>query len=695
MNETRLRLSLFANYLNQPSRMRLWKLYLIMFDTTTQTFIHHATNVDLQCLDNGSDLFIYPNIQDSIIHPLRSNFQLHLDETILYVRDTSFWNDKNQGIVISDWGLTCVPDNDKKDSLIQLPWIDVLYAEYSGQTIYFFLSDNRNDNTPIHITHFLKNTDDEDTCKCNGDILASIFTLMAQTQTKEDEDERFQKVWKEFNSLIADNKIDEAIQLGLLGREEFGDVQFTANLANILYFNKGQTEKALQILDEDIPRLPEDSYTWRCMLNYTKHSIYSFNKDFISARKPCLYEIKHAPSDLFLPNGVNLLEDATADFARYESYYVEHFLEQPYNQRKLLIPVKAYTDLSQELLSVVDINNLPAINFPIGHPIANQLYVGHPYLASKYIPFENYELELIEDKVREFCVIMQSLGATEINIECLNSSTNKKDTSIHQKGSASINYKFASASGDGQKDRNSKFFEDISQCINLRQKFEPKSKPELPSNLVWYPNEPSWQRLYKQRLQGGFLEHEERIETRKSQVVENSELKQVSAEVKWLFIQANGNWEQSMEEKFEGHENAILSIRVQFAPLESLTECSKIELITEPKVVSNSLTPEEEEYLEEVNACLEEDNEISPRERRLLNRLRDKLGISESRAMELEENNKPILFTDDELEYLEEFRACMEEDGEITPKSRRLLDKFRAKLEISDDRALQIENYKK
>ena len=68
----------------------------------------------------------------------------------------------------------------------------------------------------------------------------------------------------------------------------------------------------------------------------------------------------------------------------------------------------------------------------MGHPVVNQLYVGHPYIPSKYIPFENYELELIEDKIREFSQIMQYLGATEINIESVNSSSNNKDLKIDQ-----------------------------------------------------------------------------------------------------------------------------------------------------------------------------------------------------------------------------------------------------------------------
>ena len=101
----------------------------------------------------------------------------------------------------------------------------------------------------------------------------------------------------------------------------------------------------------------------------------------------------------------------------------------------------------------------------------------------------------------------------------------------------------------------------------------------------------------------------------------------------------------------------------------------------------------ESEYLEEVRACLSEDGEISSSERRLLNRLREKLGISERRAQELEDSLNSSQLTSDEQEYLEEYRACLEE-GEISSKERRLLDRLRDKLGIHPSRAKELENLK-
>lgn len=106
---------------------------------------------------------------------------------------------------------------------------------------------------------------------------------------------------------------------------------------------------------------------------------------------------------------------------------------------------------------------------------------------------------------------------------------------------------------------------------------------------------------------------------------------------------------------------------------------------------SNIMTDEEQEYLDEVKICLEEDGEISPKERRLLDRLRTKLGISEMRAKELEGSLNALKLTEEEQEYLEEYKLCLEEDGEISSKERRLLDRLREKLGISISRAIEIE----
>ncbi len=308
-------------------------------------------------------------------------------------------------------------------------------------------------------------------------------------------------------------------------------------------------------------------------------------------------------------------------------------------------------------------------------------------MAQKYLPFDSYELELIEDKVREFCQLAQCLGATEISIESLNSSSSDQHSNTEQNVSGKVDYKFASASCSGNRNGSKHLIEEISQSINLHQKFKPNAKPYLPENLVWYPNEPSWQRLYEQRMYGALQQHEERIETRKSRVLEGTELNSIEGEFKNLLLAANGHWDKKMEEKFELQENAVLAIRVQFAPLNGLEHSGSMQLHS----ATAQYTENEREYIEEIKTCLAESGNISASERRLLESLRKHLCISEERAVELEKSLAQAL-TDTEKEYLKEYRLCFEDGGSISTGERRLLDKFRIRLGISEERGKEIEN---
>ena len=123
-----------------------------------------------------------------------------------------------------------------------------------------------------------------------------------------------------------------------------------------------------------------------------------------------------------------------------------------------------------------------------------------------------------------------------------------------------------------------------------------------------------------------------------------------------------------------------------------------VELVPKPSYSSNSQSNSrtmssntEKEYIDEVKACLEE-GEITSGERRLLNKLRERLGISVDRAEMLEASLTCIQLTDDEREYLEEYKACLADGGSITSGERRLLDRMMKAYGISSERAKEIED---
>ena len=106
---------------------------------------------------------------------------------------------------------------------------------------------------------------------------------------------------------------------------------------------------------------------------------------------------------------------------------------------------------------------------------------------------------------------------------------------------------------------------------------------------------------------------------------------------------------------------------------------------------NNDVQDFESEYLTELKACLKEDGEISSKERRLLNRLRERLGITEERAEVLEASLLEPELTEEEQEYLDEYKACIEE-GELSSKEIRLLNRLRMSLGITEERAKELES---
>ena len=514
-------------------------------------------------LHNDKDIFLYPKIPRYYYASLRKDFELNYDEEILLLRDTTFWNVWTQGTVVTDWGITYIEDDSHKDQMIKMSWQELDHVDFKGGDFYFFLVGGTDPECSISAYDIIKTID-----VVEARSLLKTFNAMAKTQVSETV--LMSEVIDRFYTLYKNNQA-EALQVGLDFRNRFQNASLTPDIAWLLY-KQGQSARAIQILKEDSCNV--SGIGFQCELLWVLYSIYEQIHDLDNARAICAYVVNNVPAD-YMYGSVSILEDAKADLQKYDSAFVDSFLQRPYNQRKLLVPVKEYTDLSQSTISVVNINHLPVIGFPIGHPVANHLYVGHPFVASKYLLYENYELELIEDRVREFCQLAQSLGATEIQIDCTNSSSNSTDYHTNQQLSGGVDYKAVAAKGSYERDRRNKLIEEISRNVNLHQRFSPTDLPCLPDGLIWYPHEPSWQRLYQQRLQGAINEHEERIETKTSQVVNRSEMQQVAAELKTLLLNANVKWDKSMEEKLEVNDNATISIHVKFAPIDYLNQKNK------------------------------------------------------------------------------------------------------------------------
>ncbi len=371
------------------------------------------------------------------------------------------------------------------------------------------------------------------------------------------------------------------------------------------------------------------------------------------------------------------------------------FFDYPHNQRKILLIDNSFIDLSSEKFKVLLKKDLPEIKFPIGHPIEKELYIGHPYNPNIYIPLSEYEFSLFLDRINEFCYVLQCLGASEFSIE----SKKGKDTDIlkneNLEVAANVGVSLYGASSERTKTENKHETSNIKQKISKKQTFSPTKKPYLPDNLVWYPHETAWQRLYEQRTNGSILTFEETISTQQNKLVSTNELMSINAEFKAYInvsVKAGIKVNRQIEKEFKEQETTAWNVKVEFVPIEQLTGNNKNQ-ISESKLTNQiDFTDNEQKYLEEIKFMLEDDGIIDDDERKMLIRKRKKYEISEERAIEMENSLlQTSQFTKEEQEYIDEIKECAE-DGEITDGDRRILKRLANKLNITEERAIELEN---
>ena len=89
---------------------------------------------------------------------------------------------------------------------------------------------------------------------------------------------------------------------------------------------------------------------------------------------------------------------------------------------------------------------------------------------------------------------------------------------------------------------------------------------------------------------------------------------------------------------------------------------------------------------------LDDDGIIDEKERRILNRLKDRLEITDEKANQLENEILALMdYTPNEKEYIEEYKEFLN-DGEIAEKERRILNRFATRLELTAERVSELEN---
>ena len=383
---------------------------------------------------------------------------------------------------------------------------------------------------------------------------------------------------------------------------------------------------------------------------------------------------------------------------------VDNFMSIDANKRLFLVIDSNMSYLTSDNFVVLPRQHAQkTLCFPLHHPQEHELYICHPYNHNLYIPYESCEFELFKDKMDELRLVLQAMGATSIKIYDANDSETHKNSKRNTEGDGSFDAKINKANGSLKHEKESDEFEKLRREYETESVFEPQRMPYIPDNLVWYPHQTDWQRLFEQR-KGGLKRH--RISLSIAEEIKFSEQKRLAlkADFQALILKMNVGVNVDTDSMFETKTSSAWTLDVEFASLEELRArenmANNINIAPiQPAIPIAELTDEEQKYIEKVKFCFEDDGQMDLKERRMLDRFRLRFGISGERATELEKmvmGNVEDGLSAEEQEYCDVV-SDYASDGELSESDLRLLARLASSLGITPEREkeLQIKYTKK
>ena len=679
---------------------------------------------------NGSDKLSYSQINDVKRNKICRQHKLPNDTAVYYFREySSDWT-----FAVSEVGLSFMQENSetkKLDSDI-FPWNRVDKVEYDSEDHVFYIY-LVNDNEPKEFDSYnlikgsderyefadllsqmaalvvnigdaiideLRALDDEhkwaeaiERCKelltgeLEDNVRAYVLMILAKcyniTASGFSDEKKYDEE-RECNEK-AKGYINESLRLLYTDRSIYRAIK--------IYHDLGEQDiarrLAIGLMESDDKKYSDYAHTMYC--NLTK--IYCGRLNYFSE----VYErdLKKCESGNESPEDKEEFRQILADEAAYRFTNIT----EPRDRQFLMFvkdsnAIAGCNDDEGNIKYVFDMDAYPKdIVFPLGHPQANTLYMMHPMLHTHYLPCENIKETLFLDKVRDFCYVAQCLGATRIKFKAVRGEVFTTDSTSSFDASASVGRKLVNLSGSVSENNKEHYNSVKNNGREWEYTFNPINKPYCPEDSVWLKSDTSWQQMVKMRLNGNQLSFTERITSSETLNMSSNQQRGVEASFSTLLWKASGKAEGKTEEIIFKSEESEYEISVNFKPINEYIEMAAIdnvEVVEIAEACDESLTPNEEKYKEEVLFCLEDDGEISSEERIILECKRNRFGITEERALAIEKMCAPSL-TEAEQEYVDIYKELCA-DGEITERKRRLLNRERESLGISEQRAKELES---
>ncbi len=324
------------------------------------------------------------------------------------------------------------------------------------------------------------------------------------------------------------------------------------------------------------------------------------------------------------------------------------YIDKKYYDRQCIVVVNDDRGLGNDEIDVFTRLNLPAdIVFSDGRASLNKLYIAHPAKKGLYIPLANHELAIFRDKMDELTILLQALGATNIEIvrtqglsaEQLERSKSSTNISGSWKSSISAEMGYDSAQTDHTANSRANGY-------HLKIKSNSNRYPFVPEGLQWYKVTPEWEKMVKQRMLG-LEEYELELKSSYSSAISSSKMESLKLAAKVIFAKASLSTYSEYESNFKESGEIVWGLKIKFRSLE---EYSKEDMNTYNETKSNgskhdvpisggSFSSKDQlllKYKESCTVLIPKNGKISDTIRIELNRLRENLGITSDEATLIE-----------------------------------------------------------
>ncbi len=633
----------------------------------------------------------------------RRRHNLSDKEKILYYRKRK----DNVTIVITDYGYSYKNDTDTPywgEAYFYIPWESINRVEYDESIAKFeFFSSSSKIAFDTYNPYSIVKTENEEKCKLFAELLTTIAKCFYRDR------EIYKKALTD-NAIPFSDKMEKC-DLWLkycVEYEECLDALFSKVDLYLAEYNANPNNSFLEsseaVLD-DIITYDESKFNshnhwfdikpkWSKMehrLTVEENEATQNRIRFYMAKIASLKgNLQEARQNIIRILGTDNYDDRrtlikTLDDLESKESWQSYTTNISYQKRKLIMPLRDISGCNSRDIEVFRMDHIPScILFPKGHPIQGTIYIGNPIVPNMYIPYEGYEFEFFKTKVYEYCRLLQCLGATEVSIKTIRGRSASEATSSANHTDGTLGVKAFSASAEQTTNAEKKRETSSSSELEIVQRFDPKQKPYVPDDLIWYKEQSDWQSKVQQRLTGNMLEFSQRMSTKETTFVSSAEAADIKAQAEFLWAKANINYNERTQSEFKVAEETEWLVSVKFKSLDEFENEDSTQ-----KKATQEMPDNERKYKEEVLFYLEDNGVITDIERRFLDKKRIRLGVSDERAREIEESCMPQL-TDAEREYVDALKDLGDADIH-NPRIRRMLEHEREELGISEERAKEFE----